>query len=334
MTISTIGTTGRTYSTIAAWEAAAAATLTAPWEGECYNDSEFTSATTICTFSGITASSTNFIELRPATGQGFKDHASAASNPLRYDQSKGVGIACTGTSILTIEITVDFVTLRGLQIKCAADSGAVCVKQADTSLSNTRIIDCILESGTGTSAGAYQGVVRFKAGLLQNCVFIQRNGSNGVYLDYPGTVNIYNCTVVRSSDITAATNAFRKESGGTVTLKNCAGFGFTNFSTGTYTAGDNSASDKTISFGSNNQASLTYSSQFEVVTDATRDFRAKSGGSLIDLGTNTGTPTTDIIGQAIANTTRDIGAWELQGGGGGGATFANPFSLLGVGRAA
>jgi hypothetical protein len=41
-----------------------------------------------------------------------------------------------------------------------------------------------------------------------------------------------------------------------------------------------------------------------------------------DNGTNSGAPTTDIIGQAISNTTRDAGAWELQQGGGGPAFLA------------
>lgn len=315
MATKTIGTSSRDYATFALYASYLDGlnTLSAPEQGDVYNDSEFTPSASIV-FTGFVTSSSNTVTINPATGQGFKDASGAASNPLRYDQSKGVGISSSLAFGTAIDIQVDYVTLKGLQIKTTdADSEGV-IKQVDSALTNVTIRDCILEMG-GTTANNYLGVLYFRSGILENVLAIQRSPSVGIMVGYVGTATITNCTVVRPSDITAARQAFRKESGGTITITNCAGFGFSSFSTGSGFSGSNNASDQTIGFGTSNQESKTYSSQFVTVTDASRDFRSKTGADLINNGT-TGT-TGDIIGQS-ANGTKDIGAWELQSAGGGG----------------
>jgi len=325
MTVSSIGSGGgRDYSTIASWEAAAAATLTAPWEGECYNDSEFSVAGTIVTFAGITASATNFIELRPASGQGFKDHASAASNPLRYDQTKGVGLKCTANYVAAVVIQVNHVRLRGLQIlHTGGGNDASCVREDAGGTSSNLIRDCILESTGNTSS--YGGVFGVRGATVENVVTIHRGSGTQIAVLGNDGPTVMNCTMVRPADLSDLTYVFSKYFGTACTVTNTAGFGCTNFFGGAGSgSGTNNATDlASVGFGSGHLTSLTYADQFENENNTTPDFRLKAGSDLIDAGTGTGAPTDDIIAQARSTT--DIGAWEYQSGGGGGGDVFPPF---------
>ena len=113
--VSSIGTTGRDYSTLQAWEDACPANLVTAdqiWKGECYNDSEFTAKVVI---SGQTTDATRYVWLTAAAGQSFQDHASARTNPLVYDQSKGVGVRGGPDSLVTLNS--DYARATRLQIK-------------------------------------------------------------------------------------------------------------------------------------------------------------------------------------------------------------------------
>jgi hypothetical protein len=123
--------------------------------------------------------------------------------------------------------------------------------------------------------------------------------------------------VVRPSDKTAGGSGFTKVGGNSVTVENCAVFGFSNFNSGTVSGltGSNNCSDQTIGFGSSNQASKTYANQFQNTLDASQDFRLKTGADCFDTGV---TDTTNLpAANDIANTSRpqstawDIGCWEL-----------------------
>lgn len=336
MATKSIGATGRDYATFALHAAYVDAlnALAAPEIGEAYNDAEFSVAGNIATYTGFTADATNKLTIRPATGQGFKDHASAATNPLKYDQAKGVGLKCTDAYSQAVTIEVNHTTLSGLQILHTAANNRQCIRnRTDSAFSGIALENAILEKAASTT----DFIAEWIAGTIRNSLLVQRGTGIGLSLNYPTSgVTLHNVTIVRPSDISAAASGVEHKGGsGTTTMINCAVFGFTNIvNTAARFTGSNNASNVAIGFGSANQASLTYTSQFEDTTDAAGfDFRAKSGGALLDNGTNTGTPATDIIGQAISNTTRDIGAWEFQAGGGP-AGFANPLPLLGVGRAA
>ena len=112
MATKSIGTTGRDYSTVALWLASLPATLTEAEIGECYNDSEF--AENIALGAGITTSGSNTLTLRAAAGQGIADHADKDTNPLVYDQSKGVGFRTTDAVILLNTSSANTV-VEGLQ---------------------------------------------------------------------------------------------------------------------------------------------------------------------------------------------------------------------------
>jgi hypothetical protein len=102
---------------------------------------------------------------------------------------------------------------------------------------------------------------------------------------------------------------------GSLSVRNTAMFGYSGISNGSPTR-NNNASDGTVPFGSSNQNALNFAAQFE---NAANDFRTKTGAALLANGTSTGTPSTDILGQTRP-VSRSIGAHDIPGGGGGGAS--------------
>lgn len=305
-TISSIGTTGRTYSTPAAWLLAFAA---GGWEGELYNDSQFTAAVS---FTGHATSVTDYIILRCATGQGFRDNVNVQTNVLAFDATNGVSFSA-GTGTVLITIAEDFVTISGLQIANTGTSAPV--NNSTTNLTNTVMENCIIEGSGGTVAA-----VTWRSGMIRNCLAVKRSSTAISGINVPsGATNsrIVNCTVVKPSSFTANSTAISTGTTGTVTVENCAGFGFSSFSTtgGATISGSNNCSDTTIAFGTSNQQSKTYANQFAVTTDTGRDFKAIAGADLLDNGV---TDTTNVPSATdIAGTSRpqgsawDIGCWEL-----------------------
>ncbi|MEK9721993.1 MAG: hypothetical protein VW405_00735, partial [Rhodospirillaceae bacterium] len=121
MTTSTIGTSSRNYSTISAWEADSPTDLTSStdtWEGECYNDSEFSEAVV---FSGVVADATYYTRLSAATGHSFQDHASKDTDPQLYSTTYGVALSNNGTPITLTNS--DFTVVERIQVKNVYSGG-------------------------------------------------------------------------------------------------------------------------------------------------------------------------------------------------------------------
>jgi hypothetical protein len=311
-TTSTIGSASRNYSTITAWLAAFA---NGGWIGNCFNDGEFNAANgeTFPINFNQTTSASNFITLTTGAGQSFKDNANAQTNALQYNQSNGVGIANASYAKHTLTRASDWVNLSNLQIKTTVNAGDCVHDAASTNVNcTTSGMVCDYGSGTGTAALFCNG------GTFTNVLAIVRSSSthNGVgfMCGYYRAGTYTNCTSVRPSDITASASAFGTRSSTTQTLVNCAGFGFTNFvDNAARFTGSNNCSDKTIGFGTSNQASKTYANQFVNTTNGSSDFRMKNNAAdLYNNGTSTGAPSTDIVGTSRPQATSyDIGCWEL-----------------------
>jgi hypothetical protein len=307
---STIGTTGRTYSTLQAWEDACPANLITDdkiWKGEAYNDSEFTGQ---LTFSGTSTDATHYIVLTAAAGQSFQDHGSVRSNALMYDQTKGVGMAVNANYSDVINVGVPGTIISRFQVKNTAGNG----KSMLDTVGFNQFIDSIFEATRPTShflTGGFCTVV--------NCVLIQKGSGNGC--DLAPSDAYYGCTVVKPSDVGASGTAFVIAAyGANRIMQNCAVFGFsvvTGDSSGTRwdtTESKNNATDLSSGLpGSSNQHSVSYS-QFTPFTDAdkdSQDWRAIDATSLDNNGFYNSVYPTDISGTARDVSTPTIGAWEL-----------------------
>jgi hypothetical protein len=310
---------GRQYPTPQAFEDALPSNLVTAdesWTGEMYNDSEFTEKVS---FSGSTTDSTRFVKLTTATGQSFRDHASAATNPLTYDQSKGVGISLSTGYDPTLAISIANITVENIQIKRTSSSGAA-ARVINAENTATKFVKNCIILGEQTNADS----VRFggSSSIISNCLVIHTHTSrDGIQLHNSATA--LNCTSVSPSDVTA-TGIGIKSNYGSPVAKNCASFGFnTDFDSSWNSASNYNASDGTGSPGANSVDSLTFADQFEVVTTSGMDFRAKSGN---DLQAGVADLTLDIIGQTRADPPT-IGAFEFVSGGGGGGSFKPYWAL-------
>jgi hypothetical protein len=318
-----IGTASRDYSTIALWEAAlpaSAVTAGNSYVGQCYNDSEFTAG---ATFAGTTTDATHTITLTTGPGQSFRDNAGAATNPLRYDQSKGVGIAGNVSYATVFDGSDQYVTISNLQIKnLKAEQGTHALWLTGA---NSTIDSCIFETVSGSTANATSVVVLGGSNsLIQNCVAVPKTSSAVYGIRFVATGSAINCTIARPTNFTAGGNGIAGQYNA-ITVQNCVIVGFTtpmlkggsNAVNGSGNATDQSSFGTSIA--ATGQTSLTATTEFENPSNASSvmDWRLKSTSvKCLDNGTNSGAPSTDIIGQAISNTTRDTGAWEYQQGGG------------------
>lgn len=320
-----IGTTGRDYSTIASFEAAIPADITASdeiWVGECYNDSEFL-VTAAISFSGSTTDATRYIVLKTAAGQSFRDHANKLTNALRYNQSNGVGIRTTTSYIDLISVAEDNVRFEGLQIQNAGTNGS---GNYAWTKSGTRdglqVRNCIIERSGAGHGVLIEGANSF---VVNSTCVMYTNGStigNGI-TSQNSAAAVIACTVLRPTDATTVGGIGARRSYNTPLFQDVAVFGdfTTHFGAGApyHASSGYNATDAATAPGSNNQTSLTTADQLEDTASLTTyDLRAKSGGALVNNGTraNTYTNDEDIVGQARSTTTPTIGAWEYVAAGG------------------
>jgi len=309
---STIGTSSRTYSTIASWEDATDNDLVSGdvvEVGECYNDSEFTPASQI-SFAGATVDSTRYRKLTAATGHSFADHANKLTNALKYNQSVGVGVTGTfGYASGVLYINENYFVVERLQIKAthAVDTGGI---RNDSDV--TTIKDCIIEANASNSTNGgtldWRGVGAKKA--INLLCRLTGSGRYRIAKFNPGTgAKVLNCTFVADSDLgTPPTYGFQCDYSG-FTMQNCAMFGATNLKVGSGTPTYTTCATDLSSPPSGWTGSLTYSSQFEGTASTGPDFRLKSGANLADAGTTDTDAATDIVG--TTRSSYDIGCWEL-----------------------
>jgi hypothetical protein len=311
----TIGTTGRDYSTLAAWAASLPANLVTDgnsYVGQCYNDAEFFASTALLTLSGHTTDATHTITLTTGPGQSFRDNASPV---LRYDASKGVAIRSDGNSSGQSPVRVDdnYVTLSNLQISGTVWNAAA-LRQNNAS-GTFDCNNCVL-SWNGTHYSTQGTVAGGAGGTYRNCVIINQGGvaSSSTVLDgmlnISGGANFYFCTLVAPSDATNKPSYGIRSGYGSPILQNCAIFGAT---AAYFHAGGSGAPVFTTSLtdvtGTTGlTGSTTYANQFVNITTAAGDYRQKTGASLQGAGTADATNgATDILGTARPQG----GSWDV-----------------------
>lgn len=308
MATKTIGTTGRDYSTIAAWITyLEALTFSGDETGQLFNDAEFT-VTAALVFDGANIDNTGAqkVILTTGTGQGFGDHANKATNALRYNASNGVGVRLTSGSVdlVTMSNSMARLEFRGIQFKKDTNySYALNLISGGAGL----VVDrCIIEAAGGTSA------LRLSPadGEIRSCLIrFETSGGAGPAVDsVNGTNNLRNCTIARSTSAGAGSSVGVTRTYGTANCYNCAIFGFNAASSGTV-GGDHNATNNASVPGTSGITSQTYANQFEVVTQSSADYRHKAGNALDGAGANANGFGIDIISRTRP-ATYAIGAWD------------------------
>ncbi len=323
MTVSSIGATARDYATIALWEAACPANITAGgtnenWEGEMYNDSEFV-VTTNTVFSGVTTDSTHTIQLRCATGQSFKSSGAVA---LNYNVTNGVGVRCATTDRIILHIQNPYVVVTGLQLYNNGGTSyqRVCA-HVQGGHAGVEFHQNIMKGGNAAAGTFGYALVLSGAAAGQKAVNnliigdITEAGGAMLNRENSSLIAFTNNTIVKGSDLSTGGSAVTGNYSSLSLVKNNACFGpWTNFFSGTFAAGSGyNGTSHTAAPGSNNQTSLTYANQFENTTNASGDFRLKTGNNLEANGTRVQADTNDvdIKGTTRSTTTPDIGAFEV-----------------------
>jgi hypothetical protein len=298
------------------------------WQGQCQNQ-EFSGTGTQLTVSGSTSSSTAYKECTTVAGDSFRDHANVQTNALRYNASNGCGIL--GTSDGTNTVTISEVSSRMSNIQVAATGSDG--RGLSTTTSTDVLLNNIIIEGTYKPTINSIGCLSFTGTnpTIANSVIVQR-ATAADHIVATGTTsgNMYNCTVVAADDLaTAPTSIFFSGASGTVTVQNCGLF-----------AGDSTKAievgaatfDFTTCYsdisGTAGVTQTTYSSEFQNINDATRDFRLVTGAAQKDTGTTDATNAAiDIAGTARpSGAAYDVGAWEFVQAAGGPTLRAGGFA--------
>lgn len=296
------------------------------WQGQCYNDGEFVGTSAVAlTISGETTSATCYLELTTATGQSFQDNASVRTNPLFYDQSKGVGVRNTGSYVAgTIVVLVQNVRISKLQIYRDGTSGA-CISN-DTNANTTapgiyKDLLCRSRSATALASPGAAGLYVFGGSQVINCaVILSGAAGDGILMGGAVASTMTGCTVARTSNNAAAGNGVTV--GGSATgsiLQSTAIFGFTvpartplatYFTGGGFNATEVAA---TTLPGSSNQYSVTYSSvtPFTVGDVTGGNFSAITSTSLAGNGFLDATNAPNDITGYARPASPTIGAWQI-----------------------
>lgn len=299
-TVKSIGSGGgRDYSTLQSWEDACPANLVTAdeiWKGEAYNDSEFTASLSV---GGITQDATRYVWLTAAAGQSFQDHASVRTNPLRYDQSKGVGVRRT-TGYTTVLDLGSVTRLSRFQAECTTGNSL-----SVSCSSGAVVTDCILQGnvqGTGSAQTWINDAFTYPAAGqgFGNCQLSILIGCTALFPTDRGTATFFMNVGNYSSP---------------VTLTSCAIFGYTNITDdNTKLSGCSFNVTSSASFpGSNNTTGASFS-QFAPFIDADKDsldLRALTAGALAGAGLLDATNAPNDISGFTRPASPTAGAWQL-----------------------
>lgn len=326
-TVKTIGASGADYTVLQTWEDAAPANLTTSiaggeiWQGQIKAASDsFTSAGTLLTVAGSTVDSTGYKELTTATGASFRDNANVQTNALRANSANGCILSGTANYACCIENQQNYSRFSNLQL--VRTTGAAYYPFISNGFTNVDVNNCIIES-VSTAGGGSTFYMDGTSAKVRNTLLVCRASSAAKIANIRGGASAYNVTLAVPSDKTAATAGVITNYSGGAQWTNVCVFGAT-------TAISNSGGNPTFTTCYTDQATpptgfttVTYDtstgSGFVNITDATRDYRLKTGSGLLDVGTTDSTN----AGTDIAKTSRpqgsayDIGCWELVPASGG-----------------
>ena len=335
----TIGTTGRDYSTVTAWEAdldnGALYSSADDAVGEMYADSSFDEH---CTMNGGGTVGLNSITLQAASGQ---EHDGTEGSGVRF-------VKTASTNCLTIQGSVPTtVKLIEFDQNGNANTNGQGIIYVNSTTVEARVDRCIIHGLNNTAgSGQNQGGIYAYRNAANSCycnnfIYDLDSASNfgdlyGIYLDDPfrdtfainNTASDINHTSATSTRSSAAffmradvEEYCYNNIGGVATHSNGAA------TAGSFVGGGGTANEEynlshdTTATGTGSLASKTFSNQVVSTTAGSEDFHLKTGADAIDAGNDYGTTygsQVDIDGRDrdAEGDTWDIGAHEFVSGGG------------------
>lgn len=316
MATKTVGTTGADYATWADYVVylKTLGTLTATETGQLL-DGEFNGGNAQFTGAGCTPTASFPLIIEPAPGAKF------SGNPLRYGD--GARSLFDGN---TEEFHIGWAhtTVRDLAFKKTSTNGTSALGIVSVASNIVVTLQNIIAEADGSCNIACFDDRAAAASPAREHLVAVVDGINSI----AGIL----CRNYNKEYRNCSAHAFGSPTGGTglqqiysvATWINCESLGFATDVSASYGASSKNCATSKAS-GSSNISGMT-AAQFDAVgateheawgTYGSHDLRVKSTSvDLLDLGAASGGTTTDIIGQAISNTTRDIGPWEYQSGGG------------------
>jgi hypothetical protein len=307
-----VGTAARNYATIQACVDGIPANLVTDGNSyvcALYNDAEFTAGAVI---SGKTTDATHTITITAAAGQSFQDHVSIRSNPLKYDQTKGVAIRSTTNYLNLINVGSSYVTISRLQIYGAGATSS-------TAIVTTGAVDYLVYRdliALGISGTTNTGIVAVYGpnSIIANVLAIPRGATSGIKVGYGGTV--VGCTVVVPGELSLAANGFYA-SGGSPVLRSSAVFGAATATTGPGVwSGSNNATNLVSGLpGTSNVHNVSWSASTPFIearsNQAGFDLRLAEGTALAGVGYRDATNAPNDITGTARPATPTIGVWQL-----------------------
>lgn len=330
-----IGTTGRDYSTITAWEAdldnvgiyaSGDAAV-----GECYNDSVFDETVTIN--GGGTVGLTT-VTLTVASGQrhdgtagtGARIIRTAAATPITVDRGDtnpttvswleitrsvaGGGATSTASGVISVDRGSPAVTCRNLIVhNLAAGRSPHGISDGVAGL-DVVVLNCIVYRISATGAEARSDIV---AGIHARQATLYNNTIHDISSNQTGSPPVHGIRITNNNSSSL--------------IKNCVATTIATAGTGTAAGfslqasnvADHNASEDATASGTGSLTSITVANQYVSTTVGSEDLHLKSGADLIDAGTDLGTTPTgvniDIDGRDrdAEGDTWDIGADEFVG---------------------
>lgn len=302
MATKTLGLTGRDYSTLAAWATyVSALSLAANEILEVYNDGGAVADTAKVSVGGWTANGFS-VTIRPASGQGIRDHANRLTNALRWNASNGAALTNSVGYDYGYAFTGANLVIQDLQFRTTAASASGCAQGRGSSV----ISRCII----WTSAG--YAMPQTHACTVNDSLLVSANGG-GIQVSGDSLV-ISNSTLASLSGAGTGIQQTYTQSIPPL-VKNTVFFNFATDVQNTCTTGTTNNATSKASFGgtgwsTGGQTSVT-SADFENVSSGTEDFRIKAGSTkLIGTGAASVGSGFDIVNTARSGSTPSIGAWE------------------------
>lgn len=301
----------RDYATIQDWADDCPVNLVAVdqiWRGELYNDSEF-ELTEVILIEGITTDATRYIELTVAEGESFQDDPDVRTNPLKYDQTKGVGIRGTLATSALLYIDTLYSRVSRIQFKIPDGEAIDLIGSEDDGLHILQ--DLILDV-----TGPYYFVGSFGPLRGYNLLGIGHGITYGYLLGIDS--ELVGCSAICPSDETVGDVAYTwySEAETERILINCNSFGFTlpcDVASFDAVNSKNNATDQASGLpGVNNVYEVSYTELTPFINSdsASLDLRAVEDTELAETGASEGSNPTDIS-LYPRSSTPTIGHWEL-----------------------